>query len=1023
MTKNRNTRVKVPASTMSESVGALSGIPRSNDEMPSNSQERGISDCTTNKADNQLINCHQTKNISFQNVRTLTKKSKRLELANRFNANKLSIMGIADHKIVHEEKYVMEQLNKCILITSSAWTNNNNTPFGGVGLLMDKKLESALSDVDPFNERILCANFNGNPATTIIVHYAPVEGNDEAIDHYINLANAINKAPKHNIIIVIGDCNAHIGKEDARYTYHNETNKNGKLLLELADEANMLITNTHFQKRSGKLWTYISDMSGTKSQIDYILINRKWKNSVKNVEAYSNFGSIGSDHRIITARIKLSLRCERAPPRRKAYDWGVLRSDEELQQRYSVHVQNRYAELCLESESNDVTSTYQNLVIANNEAANELIPTKSRSKRKVTSDDPRIISARDRVNKAFAKYESDPCIDNHDVLKQEKANLKHNYDLAFEEELEHLISKVEDADIRAQHAESWKLINEISGRKSAKAGKIKGKNKEERVQSWYQHFSNLLGKEPVITNDDEEVATVFENLNIESGEFTMNEYQEVKKKLQTGKLPGGDEIPPEVLKYCDLDAIILDYANKLLLNHEKPQQWSDINLLPLPKQGDLGYTNNYRGIALSAVAAKMVNKMLLLRIQPKLDPLLRPNQNGFRPKRSTTAHILALRRLIENVKRKHLKSVILFVDFSKAFDSVHRGKMLKILKAYGIPEQLISAIDKLYEGTRAKVISPDGETDYFNILAGVLQGDTLAPYLFAIVVDYVMRKTTSGREGEFGFTLHQRKSRRCPAVNITDLDFADDIALLSNEIYQAQQLLRELENEAAKVGLHVNAKKTEFMAYNQDLPINVILSINGGDIKQVETFKYLGGWMKDCESDIKIRKALAWAACHKLKSVWSSSLKKSIKTRLFLCTVESVLLYNSETWSLTKQMERSLDGVYTRMLRMALNISWKQHMTNEQLYGRLPKVTSKIAARRLKLAGHLMRHPEEMASSLVLWQPSQGVTNRGRKPVDFIDLLKRDTGLDSVDDLQTTMCDRQVWKGFVNAARSGDRPK
>ena len=182
-------------------------------------------------------------------------------------------------------------------------------------------------------------------------------------------------------------------------------------------------------------------------------------------------------------------------------------------------------------------------------------------------------------------------------------------------------------------------------------------------------------------------------------------------------------------------------------------------------------------------------------------------------------------------------------------------------------------MSKLYEGTRAKVISPDGETDYFNILAGVLQGDTLAPYLFAIVVDYVMRKATSGREEEFGFTLHHRKSRRCPAVRITDLDFTDAIALLSNEIHQAQQLLREVEVEAAKVGLHVNAKKPELMSYNQDLPLNVILSINGGEIKKGETFKYLGGWMKDCESDIKIRKALAWAACHKLKSVWTSSLK------------------------------------------------------------------------------------------------------------------------------------------------------
>ena len=141
--------------------------------------------------------------------------------------------------------------------------------------------------------------------------------------------------------------------------------------------------------------------------------------------------------------------------------------------------------------------------------------------------------------------------------------------------------------------------------------------------------------------------------------------------------------------------------------------------------------------------------------------------------------------------------------------------------------------------------------------------------------------------------------------------------------------MRELEIETAKVGLHVNANKTEFMSYNQDLPISVILSINGGETKQVETFKYLGGWMKDCESDIKIRKALAWVTCHKLKSVWSSYLKKSVKMRLFLCTVESVLLHNSVTWSLTKQMEKSLVDAYARMLLMALNISWKHHKTNE----------------------------------------------------------------------------------------------
>ena len=194
--------------------------------------------------------------------------------------------------------------------------------------------------------------------------------------------------------------------------------------------------------------------------------------------------------------------------------------------------------------------------------------------------------------------------------------------------------------------------------------------------------------------------------------------------------------------------------------------------------------------------------MILNRVQPEIDPKLRNNQNGFRPGRSTTAHLLALRRLIEGVKSHNKKAIILYVDFKKAFDSIHRPTMMKILKAYGIPPRLLSAIERMYESTRAKVISPDGETDMFEIKAGVLQGDTLAPYLFAIVLDYVMRKTFAGRENELGFTLHRQRSRRKPAVTVSDLDFADDLALLNEEMEQAQEVLNRLETEAERVGLY-----------------------------------------------------------------------------------------------------------------------------------------------------------------------------------------------------------------------------
>ena len=114
-------------------------------------------------------------------------------------------------------------------------------------------------------------------------------------------------------------------------------------------------------------------------------------------------------------------------------------------------------------------------------------------------------------------------------------------------------------------------------------------------------------------------------------------------------------------------------------------------------------------------------------------------------------------------------------------------------------------------------------------------------------------------------------------------------------------------------------------------------------------------------------------------------------------------LYGCEAWSLTVQMERNINGVYTRMLRMVLNVSWEDHVKNVDLYGTLPRFTDIIRARRMGLAGHCVRHPELVASDLILWEPKHGTRSRGRPATTHIDTLRSDIGLSNTDEIRALM--------------------
>ena len=739
-------------------------------------------------------------------------------------------------------------------------------------------------------------------------------------------------------------------------------------------------------------------------QLDYILVRQKWRNSILNAEPYSTFSSVGSDHRVVSMRVRLSLRVPKPSPRIR-YDWKALTINPGLQTRYTEEVRSRFRSL---DEGAEPSSEYRRFTAANEEATRLCVPVLDKTRRSLRSRHPEVVAARGRVEEARLGFVREPTEERRGALNEAKQLLFSAYDKIKGEELMEKVQRVQSAHGERQYGEAWRVINEMTGRKRAKEGQVEGHSPEERVKTWFNHFRGLLGT--TADGEEEEIPPFLQNLNINDGPFTSSEFAKAKSTLRDGKSAGPDGIPPEVIKNCSLDSTILKFCNLALLDNKLPDIWSLSNIIPVPKAGDLSKPDNYRGISLTCITAKVYNRMILNRIRPAIDPHLRENQNGFREERTTAAQILALRRLIEEVKKNNLTAVLCFIDFKKAFDSIHRGTMMKILKAYGVPPNLLRAIESMYACSRAMVVTPDGNSEEFDILAGVLQGDTLAPFLFVIVLDYALRKAINGREQELGLTLTPRRSRRHPAVVLTDLDYADDISLLSNHVEQAQELLSRVESECAKVGLQLNAKKTEVITYNIQGEHPPLTTTGGIALKEVKDFKYLGAWVNSTEQDLKVRKALAWKALNGMASVWNSNLPRQIKLSFFYATVESVLLYGSECWTLKPTLQKSLDGCYTRMLRVVLNINKSTHVTNNILYAGIPRVSDKIAARRMRLAGHCQRHQELPASKLVLWEPTHGHRSRGRPTLTYVDVLKMDTGVQSTSELAGCMANRDDWK-------------
>jgi len=580
---------------------------------------------------------------------------------------------------------------------------------------------------------------------------------------------------------------------------------------------------------------------------------------------------------------------------------------------------------------------------------------------------------------------------------------------------------------------AWDTINCLTGRKKRVTGHIAADSNEERLKSWHAHFKGLLSPKEKSVRKNLNLPKVFSNLytQFRTGNITRDELSEALSALKFNKASGIDDIVAEILKRVELFDIILHILNLCYESKTVPTEFHVSLLIPVFKKGNPSLCTNYRGIALMSVCAKLYNSILFYRIRDVLDSKLRPNQNGFRSLRSTAQHVLAWRRIYEEtIATKNAKLVSVFIDFTKAFDSVDWNYIENILYSYDVPAEIINAIMSLYYGAKAAVKLDGSISEFFDLGVGVLQGDTLAPYLFVIVIDWVMRNAIPDESiGVLIKPRHGTHSRTIsPAKYLTDLIFADDINLISTDHKNMQKMLLSVEKWALKVGLKINYDKTVYLLSgdwsilkrNKRVKLEVKFKLHSGIfLKEVQDFKYLGTWLVNSVNDFKIRKAAAWAAAKNLNRLWRSKiLDDKIKFNLFQTLVVSILLYNAVTWTVNITLSKLLDSCYNKLLRYCLNIIWTPdtpNISNHAIYQKfsIKPISTVVLYRRLTFAGHCYRSFQSAPQPVmdVLFLKFNNTQNRDNRS-NYRKLLCQDTGHDEIQ-LQNEMLNRTSYRRLV----------
>uniref|UniRef100_A0A8D9AN49 Craniofacial development protein 2 n=1 Tax=Cacopsylla melanoneura TaxID=428564 RepID=A0A8D9AN49_9HEMI len=822
--------------------------------------------------------------IATWNVLTLKQPGKMQEVAGEMLKFKIDIIALQEVRWQGNGRIDKPDFT---LIYSGP---EKNTGMYGTGFLVNKSVRKSVMEYEAVNDRLCRMRIKGKFRNiTIISAYAPTNTDDilKKEHFYDKLEDVCQKTPKYDMLLVMGDFNAQIGKNELQdqvagpFTLHEMNNENGELLTEFAMRNKLYIRSTSFQHKNIHLGTWKRWGTNEVNQIDHVLVSTRHYTSITDIRSCRG-PNCDSDHFLVKAKIREVLSTVPRKNKTKTIKWNtdVLKNDPIQTSNYRNALRNKMAESTINTSQNsdhvDVDKMWEAAKSIIMNAANEQIGQKEWQRNQEWFDEEckQILETKNTARKKMLNRDTRHNREQYRKLRLESKKLMKR---KKREALKEKIIEIDELSKENEQRKFYAAVNKIKKKFQPKMNACKNKNGEittndiEILKIWAQHFKELLNEDvpaPATLAIEEQISENTEN------KPTLREIQNAIKRMKNNRAPGDDNITAELLKYGGdaVETMMLEVIHTIWEQEKMPRSWTTGLLCPILKKGDKTNCNNYRGIMLLNTAYKVLTSILNDRLKEISETEMGEYQCGFRQDRGTSDQIFVLRQIMEKCNEHDIDLHILFLDYRQAFDNVRRAKVKEALTDIKVPKKLQNLIMMSMEHSKAQVKIENQLSDPFSVNKGVRQGDGLSSTLFIIVLHHVIKHFD--QRG----MIFNKSTQICA--------YADDIALIARTKTRLVEVFNEIEHKAKEVGLTINDGKTQYMVVSADKTRKAVdLEIGQRTFKGVTSFRYLGNVIDanaQCSVSIKDRIQSGFKAYYaNLSLLKNKILNRSAKMQIY----------------------------------------------------------------------------------------------------------------------------------------------